>query len=152
MLNMIDLINDKTGDIWKGHIEYFAVSKRSIFVISDQSVDCMQVIIKINDKLLLVEFVENIDGENTFEVDYLQEYDQNEFYYRVKSKPDESIIFLNELREPDGTLTGVKFQYGNRFLFLFSSSLGLTLTKSIIDLEDFSVNELPDYDDSVLFD
>jgi len=150
---MIDLLTDKTGSIWNGHIDYFAISKRGIYVISDQSVDCKRVIVKMDDKLLLIEFVENINGENTFSVDYIQEFDQDEFCFKVISKSDEPIIFINELRESDGTLTGVKFQYGNRFLFLFSLSFGLTLTKSCIDLsdEDFRISDLPDYDDSVLF-
>jgi len=149
---VIDLISDNLEKYWRGKIEYFAVSSRGINPISAQSCDFDSAIIKIDDALIHVEHRGANEDYGTFEFDNCSGYNPEFYSRKVIATPGEPITFLEEIREPDGTLTCVKFRYGDRFLFLYAFADNLTLTKSIVDLEgNFGINDLPDVDDSVLF-
>ena len=52
----------------------------------------------------------------------------------------------------DGALDGIKFRFGDRYLFIFADEHNLIVTKSVVDLSFEDVPAVPWNEDSVLFE
>lgn len=148
----VDVFEDNASEFWSGQINYFAVSNRGIYPISAQSCDFEEAIASVGDRLISIQHRHINDEYGTFGFHFLTGYNESVYNMKVVATPEEPITFLEEVREPDGALSGIKFKCGGRYLFLYSLEYNLTLTKSMVDLEaELTIDELPHVDDSVLF-
>jgi len=149
-------IKIQTDDLEKylaGVVEEVRISDSFLWLVNEQSCDCFAVILKINNRMI---YVKHIDRQNSNDMTMafytISGYDPELFRHVVKSKVGETIIFQKLLYSDDGGVDGLKFRCDKRYFFIFASENNLIITKSIVDLaEEDDFEELPDYDDSVLF-
>ncbi|MDO5112113.1 MAG: hypothetical protein Q4E65_07395 [Clostridia bacterium] len=148
----IDFARERLDEFLHAAIDRFAVSVEHASQVSNQSCNCEGVIMVTDIGMLGLELCPVRKGCCTFAFNEISSYDPEAYAWLVTATPDAPITFLDKIYDDDGELQGLKFKYGNRFLFLYALEYSLLLTKSIIDLEaELCMDDLPAIDDSILF-
>lgn len=144
------LPTDDLAATWSSGVEFFAISESDIYEISNQSCDFSRAMAKVADGYIGVEHRRINERQSTIAFSECSDINREHYNVTINATPDEPISFICEIHDDSGLLTGLKFRYGDRYLLLYAMEYDLTLTKSIVDLENFNVSDLPEFDDSVL--
>lgn len=148
---MIDFAFEELDKYLNSTIHGIAICERHAKMVSDRSCEFFEAVLTTEYGILLIEMRAISADENSFSFSELSGFSKSAYPWNVQSTPEERITFIKKLYSQKGSLRGIKFKYGSRYLFLYAMSSCLRLTKSIADIEnaDF-VEEIPDNDDSVL--
>lgn len=71
---------------------------------------------------------------------------------RISAPSDGIFRFVKVFYQENGAVDGIKYRFGDRYLFIFASEYNLIVTKSIMDLTEEDDTPVPIYDPSILFD
>ena len=134
-----------------GNVLYMAIAKDGSEQYNQQSCDCREVIIVMEDRVLLA--VHEKHGEfGTIRLDTIPDYDGEKYNMRINAPSAGPFTFIKVLYQEDGAIDAIKYRYDDRYLFIFSGEYNLVVTKSIPDLTEEYDTPIPDIEDSILFD
>lgn len=122
-------------------IDSIYISEKFFEMVSGQSCDCDEIVIKNGDKYILLTSDPLGEGGH-IEINAVVNYEQSRFPYEVDiSKEDfkfDKFCFLE-----NGLIDGIRFCADGVFLFVFATEHNLVLTKSKYDLfEEIEMNLL----------
>ena len=147
----LDLIIDDVDGSLAGEVRFMAVSKEDAVQYNAQSCDCPEIIITMRDRTFSAEHEEH--GEDgAIGLDELYPITDTS-HYHIVAPPSEGVFeFIKARFAEDGTVEGLKYRYGDGYVFIFASEYDLILTKSVVDLFEEDDTPIPDFDPSVLFE
>ena len=146
----LDLITDDLVGNLSGKVLYMDISHEDLEQYNRQSCECYTVMIVYEDRIIEAEHTEN--GENgAISVNTIGLYNQEMYDLRINAPADGNFELLKILYAEDGTVDGLKYRYGDRYLFVFASEHNLIVTKSLCDLTEEDDTPVPETEDSVLF-
>jgi hypothetical protein len=145
---VLDLFIDNLDKNLQGYVEEILIADDDMFwAVNAQSCDANAALLKINGKIVYI-----VHDGDTIGFDEISEYNPDFYCHVIKPSQGKSIVFRKVLRNEDGVIEGLEFGWGERYLFIFASEDNIIITKSIINLyNDITWDEIPDFDDSVLF-
>ena len=114
------------------NIDSIYISEKFFEMVTEQSCDCDQIVIKNGEKSILL--TSHTSGEDGYiEIDTVADYEQSRFPYEVDISKEnfkfDKFCFLE-----NGLIEGIRFCADGVFLFVFASEHNLVLTKSRYDL------------------
>ncbi len=134
-----------------GDVLYLAIEGKGADQINQQSCDCNQLIIVMKDHILSLEHQKH--GElGAIGIKKITSFSKDTYNLQVVAQSDKPFRFVKVLYHDDRTIDGIKYRYGDRYLFIFSSEYNLIITKSIMDLTEEDDTPIPESDPSVLFE
>lgn len=146
-----DLLIDDLDKALAGEVLYIAIPEEDSEQLNQQSCDCYELVIVMRDRILWATHEEN--GESgAIGLDHLSLFNEELYNLRVNAPPDGPFEFMKVLYGEDGALDGIKFRFGDRYLFIFADEHNLIVTKSVVDLSFEDVPAVPWNEDSVLFE
>ena len=146
-----DLLIDKIEKHIGGNVIYMAVAEEDAYQFNSQSCDCSKLIIVMTDRILsAVHVKKGEDGAIGFEES--TSFNEKKYNLRIVAPPNGKFEFMKAFFDEDGATTGIKYRYGDRYVFVFASELNLIVTKSMVDLFEEEDTPLPMFDTSVLFE
>ena len=155
---------DEAEKLLRSGILYLDIAEEDIGYYNPQSCDCSEIIIRTNEKLLLLkyEYIPEADEEDgddeggRFLFFTLDSYQQEYYNLRISS-PDRFIQF-DKFHRTNGIPIAIRFNYQTRFLYIFAFNVGFAVTKSVNELfwemyeNEEKIGNTIEEDDSVLFD
>ncbi len=137
--------------VLSGDVLYMAIEKSGSEQLNQQSCDCNRLMIVMADKILGVEHEEH--GEDgTIGFERISSFSKEIYSLRISAPSDGIFRFVKVFYQEDGAVDGIKYRFGDRYLFIFASEYNLIVTKSIMDLTEEDDTPVPIYDPSILFD
>ena len=134
----------------EGKVLYMAISKADAMCFNYMSCDCHEVMIVMEDRIIHAKHREN--GEyGAIKFSNLSSFDESKYALKIAAPSDGSFRF-DEVRYKDGNLDGVRYRFGDRYVFLFPSDWNLIVTKSMISLFGDDDDPIPYEDTSILFE
>ncbi len=128
-----------------------AIAKDGSEQYNQQSCDCQDVIIVMEDRILLAGHEKH--GEfGTIKLETIPDYNGEKHDLRINAPSAGPFTFIKVLYQDDGALDAIKYRYADRYLFIFADEYNLIVTKSIPDLTGEDDSAIPDVEDSVLFE
>ena len=147
----LDLLMDDPEKYLSGEVMYMAIDKDDADQINQQSCDCTQVVIVMRDRILLL--VHEPNGEDgAIEFERLSAFNQERFCLRISAPQNGPFEFVKVLFAENGEIDGIKYRYGDNYVFISPSEYNLIVTKSVVDLFEEDDTPIPDVDPSILFD
>ena len=147
----LNLLKKDFDKILAGKVLFMAIAKEDAEQFNQQSCDCTEVLIVMSDCVLLAKHVPNgEDGAISFAK--LSFFDEEKYKLRVAAPLNGSFEFVKILYTEDGAVDGVKYHFGNRYVFIFASEYNLIVTKSVVDLFEEDDTPIPKRDSSILFE
>ena len=119
----------------------------SFWKVNSQSCDCDSALIKMKDCDALI-YLECEDG--VLVLKEVQSFDLDTFNLKHTPPEDTHISFVSAQFNEKG-IEGLKFKYGDRYIFFFAEEDWLIITISRCDIFEEDDTPIPDYDDSNLF-
>lgn len=150
-MKSLEIISEKHLPWLSEEIEWIRFSIHNE-LMNPQSIDVEGLIIKTKQKLIYLRY-HNLDLDldtSSILIGELTGFDEDLYRPCILSTADEPIRFVKLFYE-DGELDGLKFTIGDRFLFIFTHTWNLIVTKSYIDMVDYDARPMPEVDDSLLF-
>jgi hypothetical protein len=140
---------DDLNIILQGEVDELLVADDNMFwLVNDQSCDSNSAILKMNGKMVFV-----THNDETISLEEISSYNPELYCHVIKPSKGERIVFRKVLYNDSGVVEGLEFGWGTRYLFIFASEHNLIITKSVVDLHgNITWDEIPAFDDSVLFD
>ena len=83
---------------------------------------------------------------------YALRFSKEIYSLRISAPSDGIFRFVKVFYQENGAVDGIKYRFGDRYLFIFASEYNLIVTKSIMDLTEEDDTPVPIYDPSILFD
>ena len=117
----------------EGQVVYMAIAEVGSEQYNLQSCDCDEVVIVMSDRILLAKH-EKFGEEGTVVFDVLSDFNKEKYNLRINPPADGLFEFKKVLYFEDGSIDCIKYRFGDRFLFIFSTWSNLVVTKSLIDL------------------
>lgn len=144
-------LTDDLDRALKGDVLYMVLHRDDVFQFNEQSCDCSEVIIVMADRILVaVHDKSGEDGEIRFSK--RSEFKEEFNCFRVIPRQGSVFKYLKVRYDQGGAVDGVKYQFGDRYIFISATEDGLIVTKSMYDLFEEDDTPMPDWDTSVLFE
>ena len=150
-VSQLDLLTDDLDKNLAGEVLYMAIAKDDAYQFNQQSCDCQEVIIAMQDQIFVATHESN--GElGAIGLDRINGFNGDRYSLRITPPADGSFSFVKVLYHDNGAVDCIKYHYGDRYLFIFSSEDNLIVTKSLPDLTEEDDTPIPQFEDSVLFE
>lgn len=105
----------------------------------------------MRDRILLL--VHEPNGEDgAIEFYKLSSFNEDKFCLRISAPPNGPFEFVKVLLTESGEIDGIKYRYGDHYVFISPSEYNLIVTKSVVDLFEEDDTPIPDTDPSILFE
>ena len=129
-------------------IDELYISDKGFDMVTAQSCDCEEFLIKSGDSFYLVSH-QFKDDDGYIEIKSIDDFNLKDFTYKAHLgyatyKFDKIQTFDN------GDIDGIRFRSENVFMFIFALEYNLVLTLSTCDLFDESDTDLPSQEDEPL--
>ena len=149
LIPSLDLITDNLEFALNRSVQFIAIAKEGAECLNAQSCDCDKLIVVTDEDIIWMKS-DSFGGMPIIGFDTLISFNP-EVYSLIISPPKAGEWTLLRIEKNDrGDVISIKYQYGDRFLFIFASQYNLIVTKSVVDLLDSE--DVPDVDDSILFE
>lgn len=144
-------LTDDLDRVLKGDVLYMVLHRDDVFQFNEQSCDCSEVIIVMADRILVA--VHDKSGEDgAIMFSKRAEFKEEFNCFRVIPRQGSVFKYLKVRYDQGGAVDGVKYQFGDRYIFITATEDGLIVTKSMYDLFEEDDTPMPDWDTSVLFE
>ncbi len=147
----LELLIDDLEKSLAGEVAYMAIAQEDADQINRQSCDCFEVVIVMRDRILLAEH-EHHGEDGAIGFDKISNFNENRYGLRVVAPPNGIFKFVKVLYSEDGSVDGIKYLFGDHYVFIFASEYNLIVTKSVVDLFEEDDTPIPVSDPSILFD
>ncbi|MBQ4511222.1 MAG: hypothetical protein II984_10895 [Clostridia bacterium] len=121
-------------------IDEIYISNRFFNLVTHQSCDCDEIIIKNGEKLSYLT-IQNDKNEWYIDIQKINEIDHSQYIHKLDLS-NEKFIYDKTLYHNSGRIDGIKFHYKNIYLFIFDLEYNLVITKSQCDLFDENTYDL----------
>ncbi len=151
MTSPLNLMIDDLEKSLAGEVLYMAIEGEDAEQFNQQSCDCGEVLIVMKDRILTAEH-ENFGEGGEIGFDELMGFSEEIYNLRIIPAQGQKFEFVKVRYAEDGSVDGVKYRFGDRYVFIFASEHDLIVTKSVIDLFEEEDTPIPVSDPSVLFE
>lgn len=146
LLPNADLIIDDLEKHLAGTVRYMAIERDGAECLNAQSCDCYELIVVTEKGMICMRSVSAVE----IGFDELTSFSSEDYSLKILPPKNGDWKFLGAKYNDAGLTYAIKYQYGDRFLFIFASQHNLIVTKAIVDLLDS--DDIPERDDSILFE
>ena len=128
-------------ELLTGEVKYFAVRKNNAFCFTVGTCDCDELIMVMDDRMVLLKHKE-CGEDGTIIGDIVTSFDENEYSLieypenGTKITFEKLLISHDDPLYTDGTFYGIKYRYGDGYLFVYCSEYNLIILKCNYDNED----------------
>ncbi len=144
-------LTDDLDRALKGDVLYMVLHRDDVFQFNEQSCDCSEVIIVMADRILIA--MHDKSGEDgAIRFAKRSQFKEELNCFRVIPRQGAAFKYLKVRYDQGGAVDGVKYQFGDRYIFITATEDGLIVTKSMYDLFEEDDTPMPDWDTSVLFE